>query len=72
MRFNGLVKRMKSSLVDLQKAIRGLVVMSIDLEKMFTSFQNNQVPIFWAKIAYLSLKPLGSWVHDLCERLAFY
>lgn len=48
--------------MDLQKAIKGLVVMSIDLEKMFSSFLNYRVPEMWQKVAYLSLKPLGSWV----------
>ena len=42
------------SLVQLQKAIRGLVVMSVELERMFTSLMDNQVPTIWANAAYLS------------------
>lgn len=63
---------MHSTLIDLQKAIKGLVVMSLELEKMNISFLNAKVPEAWEKVAYLSLKPLGSWVKDLIERLVFF
>jgi Dynein heavy chain. len=70
-RFNKLIKIMKKSLTDLQRAIKGLVVMSIQLEKMYNSFLNKKVPDLWADNAYPSLKPLSSWVKDLCQRLEF-
>ena len=31
---------------------------------------NNQVPTLWEKVAYPSLKPLGSWILDLLERVS--
>ncbi len=34
---------MQASLQDIQKAIKGLVVMSEELERVYTSFINNQV-----------------------------
>ena len=43
-RFNILIKVMKKSLSDLQKAIKGTVVMSITLENMFSSFLDKKVP----------------------------
>ena len=43
-RFNILIKVMKKSLGDLQKAIKGTVVMSITLENMFLSFLDKKVP----------------------------
>ena len=46
--------------------------MSLELEKMGVSFLNAKVPEAWEKVAYLSLKPLGSWVKDLIDRLAFF
>ncbi|CAK85038.1 unnamed protein product (macronuclear) [Paramecium tetraurelia] len=71
-RFIKLVRVMKNSLELLQKAIQGLVVMSIELEKMFNSFLDAKVPENWENVAYPSLKPLGSWVTDLNQRLEFF
>lgn len=59
------------SLITLQKAIAGLVVMSEEMDHIYTSFLNNQVPAHWANSAYPSLKPLGSWVRDLALRTSF-
>jgi dynein heavy chain len=64
-RFNKLLSVMKSTLINLDKAIEGTVVMSMELEMMFNSFMNNKVPLGWEKVAYPSLKPLSSWVNDL-------
>ncbi|XP_047115990.1 dynein axonemal heavy chain 6 [Schistocerca piceifrons] len=70
-RFNKLCHTLHSSLDNLQKAIKGLVVMSEALEEMFISCMNNQVPKMWATVGYLSLKSLGSWIRDLETRLDF-
>lgn len=61
----------QTSLETLNKAIAGLVVMSEEMEKVYNSFLNNQVPSLWSTTAYPSLKPLGSWVKDLILRTAF-
>ncbi|KAM6202366.1 dynein axonemal heavy chain 6 [Rhynchocyon petersi] len=70
-RFNNLLKLIHTSLETLNKAIAGFVVMSEDMEKVYNSFLNNQVPSLWANTAYPSLKPLASWVKDLILRIAF-
>ncbi|XP_044910412.1 dynein axonemal heavy chain 6 isoform X7 [Felis catus] len=70
-RFNQLLKLIHTSLETLNKAIAGLVVMSEEMEKVYNSFLNNQVPSLWSTTAYPSLKPLGSWVKDLILRTAF-
>ena len=70
-RFNKLMVVLRFTLVELQKAIRGLIVMSGELEEMFNAFLNNRVPPKWAAAAYPSLKPLASWVSDLRARMAF-
>ena len=62
---------MKSSLINLDKAIQGTVVMSMELEMMFNDFLNNKVPLMWVKVGYPSLKPLSSWVPDLLLRVEF-
>ena len=70
-RFNRLLIRIKSSLENLKKAIKGLVLMSDDLDKTYTSINENRVPVLWGKVAYPSLKPLASWLADLKERVKF-
>ncbi|KAM6971776.1 dynein axonemal heavy chain 6 [Aplochiton taeniatus] len=70
-RFNNLLRVLKTSLGTLQKAIAGLVVMSEEMERIYNSFLNNQVPQHWSHSAYPSLKPLASWVKDLALRTHF-
>jgi len=70
-RFNKLINVISHSLEDLQKAIKGEIVMSQELDNMYSSFINGQVPELWAKVAYPSLKPLFSWFNDLIKRTEF-
>ncbi|XP_056443291.1 dynein axonemal heavy chain 6 [Gadus chalcogrammus] len=70
-RFNHLLRVLRTSLSTLQKALAGLVVMSEEMERISSSFLNNQVPSHWAGAAYPSLKPLASWVRDLALRTSF-
>ncbi|XP_038570255.1 dynein heavy chain 6, axonemal isoform X1 [Micropterus salmoides] len=70
-RFTNLLRVLRMSLITLQKAIAGLVVMSEEMDLIYTSFLNNQVPTHWANSAYPSLKPLASWVRDLALRTSF-
>ncbi|KAH7291472.1 hypothetical protein KP509_29G018200 [Ceratopteris richardii] len=62
---------MRSTLNELQRAIKGLVVMSSELGNMFMSFLHNQVPTLWTAIAYPSLKPLAPWLKDFHKRINF-
>lgn len=50
---------MPRSLVDLHKAITGLIVMSSDLDAMDTAFLTNALPPIWQKISLASLKTRG-------------
>lgn len=52
---------MAVSLVNVKKALKGLVVMSEDLEALANSLFDNQVPNMWAEKGFLSMKPLASW-----------
>ncbi|XP_050361252.1 dynein axonemal heavy chain 6 [Nymphalis io] len=70
-RFNVLLALIHSSLNELQKAIKGIVVMSEAYEEVFNSFLNNKVPEMWHRRGYNSLKSLGSWIHDLTLRIDF-
>jgi len=70
-RFNCLVNGIKKSLVTLDQAIKGLVVMSAVMEDMFNCFLNQKLPGNWTGIAYPCLKPLNSWVADFILRMQF-
>lgn len=71
LRFNKLTALIKRKLAEVQRAIRGVVVMSGDLEAMGNAMVDGHVPTIWSKAAYPSRKPLGSWVADLLLRLDF-
>jgi dynein heavy chain, axonemal len=70
-RYNKLIEVMEHTLPELLKALKGLVVMSNELEAIANAIAMNQVPGGWASVAYPSMKPLAAWVADLMERLRF-
>ena len=71
-RFNVLIGVMTDNLAELQRAIKGLVVMSAPLELIYNGFLLQRAPAGWEKAGYPCLKPLASWVEDYFERLDFF
>ncbi|KAH8363782.1 hypothetical protein KR200_006735, partial [Drosophila serrata] len=70
-RFNISLGIIHDSLANLSKAIKGLVVMSEELENVFKALLSNIVPASWAKRSFLSIKPLPSYIADFQRRIDF-
>lgn len=71
LRYNKLIAVMHSTLVELQKALVGQVVMSGELEELGDALFNQKVPSVWEARAFPSLKPLVAWTTELLDRVAF-
>ena len=54
-RYNALLDLIRKQLTALERGIQGLVVMSTELEEIFTSIYNGQVPPAWEKVSMSQL-----------------
>jgi dynein heavy chain len=71
LRYNKLVREIRRTLPQLERAVKGLVVMSGELETMANALLVQGVPELWENKAYPCLKALNGWVDELLERLTF-
>ncbi|KAG2430514.1 hypothetical protein HXX76_010037 [Chlamydomonas incerta] len=71
-RVNALLQVIRVSLEELARALRGEVVMSGELERVAHSLGAGKVPEAWLVRSFPSLKPLGGYVKELLERVAFF
>ncbi|KAG2482389.1 hypothetical protein HYH03_018685 [Edaphochlamys debaryana] len=69
LRYNRLLSIIRSSLVNLSKALNGLQVLSSELDKVLRAMALGQLPALWRDKSFPSLKPLASYVSDLLARL---
>ncbi|XP_076387685.1 dynein axonemal heavy chain 7 [Megachile rotundata] len=70
-RFNRLIGCVRTSLQSIKRAIKGFIVMSFELEDIYDAILINKIPALWLRYSYPSLKPLGSYIRDLLDRLSF-
>ena len=70
-RYKTLIELIRESLVNLKKAVKGLVVMNADLEDMYNSILSSSIPKFWLSKSYPSVKPLAGYFDDLLKRASF-
>ncbi|KAG2424724.1 hypothetical protein HXX76_014300 [Chlamydomonas incerta] len=71
-RFNALLTVIRSSLQNLGKAVRGLALMSGELDGVGRALYDGKVPAAWLRRSFPSLKPLGAYVKEVLERVAFF
>jgi len=70
-RYNALLIKTRDSLEELQRGIKGSVLMSRELEEIFACIYDGRVPASWLT-AYPSLKLLGAWTRDLINRVEHF
>jgi dynein heavy chain len=71
-RFNRLLRFISAYIQDLEKAVKGEMIMTEELESTYQAILKNQIPNSWREMAYPSLKDLASWYQDLLERVEFF
>ena len=67
-RYNIMLGGVRKQLTELRKAVKGFVVMTADLDDIFSCLFDGRIPPSWIK-GYPSLKPLAAWARDLVERM---
>ena len=70
-RMQRILSVVRKSLIDIQMAIEGTIIMSDDLKLIFNDMFDAKVPEKWAKISWNS-STLGFWFTELLERDAQY
>lgn len=71
-RFNKLVKRMGSSIVELKRALAGEIGMNNDLDNLSNSCFNGFLPPMWAELAPPTEKNLVNWISHFERRYKQY
>ena len=70
LRYNVLLKLMRSSLVTARRALAGLQVMDADSESVARALSTNSLPLLWRSKSFPTLKPLASFMTELMARVA--
>ena len=68
-RMNILLAEMKRSLAELDLGLKGDLTMTDPMEVVMKALAGDLVPPSWARVAWPSLRPLGSWLQNLQARI---
>jgi dynein heavy chain len=68
-RMNVLLAEMKRSLAELDLGLKGDLTMTAPMEALMHALASDGVPSGWTRLAYHSLRPLGSWLANLLNRV---
>jgi dynein heavy chain len=72
-RYNALLSHLHHSLGQLEKALRGEIVMSVDLESTYESLLfRNELPGGWLALAFPTEANLRDFLRDLQKRTDFF
>lgn len=71
-RFNGLTKAIVDSLREIELALKGLIGLSEQLDKVCEALLKGLVPESWKLRSYPTLRHLAGYVEDLVNRLKFF
>ena len=70
-RYNDLLTKIRKSLEDLQKGLKGIIVMTSDLDETFNAIFEGRVPAAWSK-TFASVKSLAAWARELISRVEYF
>ena len=68
-RMNKLLAEIKRSLAELDLGLKGDLTMSEPMEALMFALADDKVPPGWMKVAYPTLRPLGSWLINMLGRV---
>jgi len=71
-RYNQLIAVVRTTLEDLQGALKGEIIMSLEIEDTLESVRNREVPIAWLMSGFPSKRSLEGYIENLAERVIFY
>jgi len=71
-KYNRLLALLHVQLPLFRRAVKGLVLMTEDLENVGKGLFMNMVPEQWADVGFLSMMPLTLWYKDLNDRVLFF
>ncbi|XP_055691880.1 dynein axonemal heavy chain 3 [Lutzomyia longipalpis] len=71
-KYNRLLKYIKRSLIDVQRAIAGQIALIPQLECVHFAMSQGKLPADWTTYSYPSLKSLGAYISDLTDRVEFF